>query len=358
MSRVTLEELIRPEIRALAAYQVPEAKGFIKLDAMENPYGWPSEMVDAWLETLRQAPLNRYPDPNGSSLKARLREFMGIPSDVGVLLGNGSDELIQLVILAINGSGRVILSPEPSFVMYRLIAQYVGIDYVGIPLRTEDFSLDCQGMLEAIARYRPALIFLAYPNNPTGNRFDTQAVAEVIAAAPGLVVVDEAYFPFADHSFLDSLSAFDNLLVMRTVSKMGLAGLRLGLLMGSPSWLAEFEKLRLPYNINILTQLSAEFALANGGILDAQARQIRIDRGLLFDALNALPGVTAYPSEANFILFRLPKGAQRVFESLREAGILVKNLSANGGLLQDCLRVTVGTPEENQIFLAALASAL
>jgi histidinol-phosphate aminotransferase len=357
MSRVTTENLIRPEIRALAAYHVPNAHGFIKLDAMENPYGWPSEMVAAWLETLRHAPLNRYPDANGSSLKARLRAFMDISPDVGLLLGNGSDELIQLVILAVNGPGRVILSPEPSFVMYQLIAQYVGIDYVGVPLR-DDFSLDCQGMLEAIERYQPALIFLAYPNNPTGNRFDADSVAKIITAAPGLVVVDEAYFPFADHSFLDSLSIFDNLLVMRTVSKMGLAGLRLGVLMGAPSWLAEFEKLRLPYNINILTQLSAEFALTNGGVLDAQARQIRADRGLLFEALNALPGVTPYPSEANFILFRLPGLAQQVFESLREAGILVKNLSANGGLLQDCLRVTVGTPKENQSFLAALVSAL
>lgn len=357
MNRITPENLIRPEIRALTAYQVPRAHGFIKLDAMENPYGWPQEMVSAWLETLRQAPLNRYPDPHGSSLKARLRAFMGIPPDVGLLLGNGSDELIQLVILAINGPGRVILSPEPSFVMYQLIAQYVGIDYVSVPLQ-EDFSLDCQGMLEAIERYRPALIFLAYPNNPTGNRFDADSVTKIIAAAPGLVVVDEAYYPFADHSFLDSLARFDNLLVMRTVSKMGLAGLRLGLLMGAPSWLAEFEKLRLPYNINILTQLSAEFALANGGMLDAQARQIRADRALLFEALNALPGVTPYSSEANFILFRLPKAAQQVFESLREAGILVKNLSTSGGLLQDCLRVTVGTPQENQTFLAALATAL
>jgi histidinol-phosphate aminotransferase len=357
MSRVTPENLIRPELRALTAYQVPESQGFIKLDAMENPYGWPPEMTAAWLETLRQAPLNRYPDPNAANLKERLRAFMGIPLEVDLLLGNGSDELIQLLILAVNGPGRVVLSPEPSFVMYRLIAQYVGIDYVGVPLR-EDFSLDCQGMLDAIAHYRPALTFLAYPNNPTGNRFDRDSVAKIIAASPGLVVVDEAYFPFANHSFLASLSAFDNLLVMRTVSKMGLAGLRLGLLMGAPSWLAEFEKLRLPYNINILTQLSAEFALANREILDAQALQIRTDRDLLFEALNALPGVTPYPSEANFILFRLPKAAQQAFEYLKKAGILVKNLSANRGSLQNCLRVTVGTPEENQAFLVALVDAL
>lgn len=357
MSRITPEHLIRPEIRALTAYHVPESQGFIKLDAMENPYGWPPEMVSAWLETLRHAALNRYPDPNAVDLKERLRTFMGIPPNMGLLLGNGSDELIQLLILAVNGPRRVILSPEPSFVMYRLIAQYVGIKYVEVPLR-EDFSLDCQGMLDAIARYRPALTFLAYPNNPTGNRFDTDSVAKIITASPGLVVIDEAYFPFADHSFLDSLSAFDNLLVMRTVSKMGLAGLRLGLLTGAPSWLAEFEKLRLPYNINILTQLGAEFALTNRAVLDAQARQIRTDRGLLFEALNALPGVTPYPSEANFILFRLPKLAQRVFESLRDAGILIKNLSTHEGLLQDCLRVTVGTPEENQAFLVALVDAL
>ncbi len=352
-------DLIRPEIRALSAYHVPVAERLIKLDAMENPYGWPTELIDAWLATLRTVPLNRYPDPGAVRLKARLRETMAIPEGAGLILGNGSDELIQLVILALAAPGRVVLAPDPSFVMYRLIASFVGLRYVAVPLRAADFSLDRDAMLEAIERYQPVVIFLAYPNNPTGNRFAEQDVRRVIQAAPGLVVVDEAYFPFAEHSFLTSLLEFDQLLLMRTLSKMGLAGLRLGLLAGAPHWLDELEKLRLPYNINSLTQVSAEFALAQQTLLDEQARRIRADRAVLFTALNALPGITVFPSEANFILLRTPSGqADRLFELLREEGILVKNLSPSGGLLQDCLRVTVGTAEENQAFLAALAAAL
>ncbi len=355
----TPAELIRPEIRALSAYHVPDAQGLIKLDAMENPYGWPAELIDAWLARLRNVPLNRYPDPGAAQLKARLRATMTIPDGAGLILGNGSDELIQLLILALAGPGRTVLAPSPSFVMYRLIAAFVGLRYVAVPLREHDFGLDMDLMLEAIERERPALIFLAYPNNPTGNRFPAADIRRVLQAAPGLVVVDEAYFPFADHSFLPELLQYDHLLLLRTLSKLGLAGLRLGLLTGALCWLDEFEKLRLPYNINVLTQVSAEFALAHQTVLDEQAGRIRADREWLLATLRALPGITAFPSEANFILFRTPAGqADRLFESLRDRRILVKNLHPAGGLLCDCLRVTVGTAVENQAFIAALAAGL
>lgn len=359
MTKATPETLIRPQIRALKAYHVPDARGLIKLDAMENPYAWPDELKEAWLTRLRDVSLNRYPDPQAAALKKRLRQSMAIPEDAGLLLGNGSDELIQLIILALAGPGRVILAPEPGFVMYRMIADFAGLDYVGVPLRAEDFDLDLSAMLAAVERYDPVVVFLAYPNNPTGNLFDRQAIRQLIAAASGLVVIDEAYFAFASHSFLASLTDFDNLLVMRTVSKMGLAGLRLGLLTGPPGWLNEFEKLRLPYNINILTQVSAEFALAHQDVLDEQSRRICKDRAALSAGIRALPGITVFPSEANFILFRMPTGeANRVFDALREHGILIKNLSNHGGLLSDCLRVTVGTAEENQAFLSTLAAVL
>ncbi|MCP5419235.1 MAG: histidinol-phosphate transaminase [Gammaproteobacteria bacterium] len=359
MATIRPADLIRPEIRALQAYPVPDARGLIKLDAMENPYVWPDALRDEWLARLREAPLNRYPDPQASPLKARLRQAMAIPNDAALILGNGSDELIQLVILALAAPGRTVLAPEPSFVMYRMIADFAGMSFAGVPLRDDDFSLDLTALLATLEDRQPAVVFLAYPNNPTGNRFAPEEVERIIAAAPGLVVVDEAYFSFAEHSFLDSVPNHDNLLVMRTVSKMGLAGLRLGLLVGAPDWLAELEKLRLPYNINVLTQISAEFALEHTALLAEQARCIRRDRELLGKALNALPGVTAYPSEANFILFRTPPGsAKRVHGALREAGVLIKDLSRAHALLNDCLRVTVGTPEENQAFLNALAQAL
>lgn len=349
---------VRPGIRALAAYHVPDATGFVKLDAMENPYHWPPELVDAWLAQLRDVELNRYPDPRSPQLIETLRRVAGIPADQSVILGNGSDELIQVIIMALAAPGRVVMSVEPSFVMYRMIAGYADMTYVGVPLG-EDFALDVDGFNRAMQEHQPAVVFLAYPNNPTGNRFPREDVEAVIQAAPGLVVVDEAYAPFADDSLLKDLGRYPNLVVMRTVSKQGLAGLRLGYLSGPAEWLSEFDKLRLPYNINVLTQASATFALEHHQVLEDQARAIRHDRGVLLDALAALPGLKVYPSEANFILFRVPQGqGNRVFQGLKDAGVLIKNLSPQGGVLADCLRVTVGRPEENARFMEALAGVL
>lgn len=354
-----ITQWIRSEIRALSAYHVPDASGLIKLDAMENPYTWPDWLIDAWLAELRAVSLNRYPDPAAHRLKVRLREAMGVPAGMEILLGNGSDELIQMIALAVAAPGRVVLAPEPGFVMYRMIALFAGMGYVGVPLRSADFGLDMPALREAIRRHQPAVVFLAYPNNPTGNLFSQEEVRELIELSPGLVIVDEAYAPFAGETFMGALGEYDNLLVMRTVSKMGLAGLRLGLLAGPAAWLTEIDKTRLPYNINVLTQASADFALRYRDVFDEQTRCIREDREWLFSRLVELPGLTVYPSRANFILFRVPAGrADAVFTSLKGAGVLVKNLSGAGGLLADCLRVTVGAPKENNAFLHALAGAL
>lgn len=354
----TPQHWIRPEVQALAAYHVPDSGGLIKLDAMENPYRWPAPLVDAWLDVLRSVELNRYPDPGAAELTAALRRNMRVPEAMQVVLGNGSDELIQMLALAVAGPQRVILAPEPTFVMYRMIATFAGMQYRGVPL-AEDFSLDVDAMLDAIERERPAIVFLAYPNNPTGTLFGRAAVEAVIEAAPGLVVVDEAYAPFTDASFMPRLGDYPNLLVLRTVSKMGLAGLRLGLLAGPAEWLGQIDKVRLPYNINVLTQASARFALEHQAVLDEQTGWIRRDRDQLMAALGGIAGVHAYPSEANFVLFRTPAGrATAVFESLRAQGVLIKNLGAGGGPLGDCLRVTVGTADENDAFLAALRQAL
>jgi histidinol-phosphate aminotransferase len=352
-----VQRWIRPEIRALSAYHVPPARGLIKLDAMENPYGWPPELVQAWLETLRSVELNRYPDPGAAELTDELRRAMQVPSGMQLVLGNGSDELIQMLALAVSAPGRVVLAPDPTFVMYRMIAEVAGMSYHAVAL-ADDFSLDRGAMLSAIERHAPAIVFLAYPNNPTGTLFDARVVEDVIRAAPGLVVVDEAYAPFTDASFMARLGDFPNLLVMRTVSKMGLAGLRLGLLAGPPEWLGEIDKTRLPYNINVLTQASARFALRHKALLDEQAVRIRADRVDMLRRLATLPGVQAWPSEANFILFRVAAGtADAVFQSLREQRVLIKNLNPAGGRLRDCLRVTVGTADENGAFLEALGKA-
>lgn len=353
-----VEALIRPEVRALSAYHVPPAAGLIKLDAMENPYRWPEDMTAAWLERLRGAELNRYPDPSATALKAALRRASGVPDHAELLLGNGSDEIIQILLMAVAGPEVTVLAPEPTFVMYRQIAVGLGLKFVAVPLR-DDFSLDLEAMRSAVRRHKPALVFLAYPNNPTGNLFNAGDIRVLIEEAPGLVVLDEAYAPFAEASFMDALPDHDNLLVMRTLSKLGLAGLRLGFLAGAPRWVEQFEKLRLPYNINILTQLSALFALEHEDVFAEQTTCIRQAREIVFRALQELPGLTVFPSRANFLLFRLhDRPAAHLFAALRDAGVLVKLLPAETGPLAGCLRVTIGTETENTVFLSALRNTL
>lgn len=350
---------IRPELRSVRAYTVTEPRGLIKLDAMENPYRWPDELVQCWLEDLRQVAINRYPDPQARELKERLRAVMEVPAAFDILLGNGSDELIQLILLACAAPGRTVLVPEPSFAMYRLLAVALGFNCIGVPLRAEDFALDQGAMVAAIADHEPAVVFLAYPNNPTGNLWNRKQLRELIEGAPGLVVVDEAYTAFAKASLLSELFRYPNLLVLRTVSKLGLAGLRLGFLIGSPAWLAELEKLRLPYNINVLTQASAQFALVHYGVLQHQVDCIVRDREHLLGRLRSLQGIFAWPSAANFILFRSTgRPANALFQGLCDAGILVKNLDGSHPLLKNCLRVSVGLPAENEAFIGALAALL
>lgn len=350
------EQLIRDDIRRLAAYHVPESRGCVKLDAMENPYRLPEALRASLGELAGQAALNRYPDPAAPALKARLRAVMDVPEGMDILLGNGSDELIQILAMALARPGAVMLGVEPSFVMYRMIATFCGLCYESVALRA-DFTLDIDACLDAIARHRPAVIFIAYPNNPTGNLFDREGLSRMIEASPGLVVIDEAYYAFADASFLPRLADYPNLLVMRTVSKLGLAGLRLGLIAGRPEWLSEFDKVRLPYNINVLTQQVAERVLGEPQVLETQAAAIRAERGRLAAALVTVPQVQVFPSSANFILFRIP-AASAVFAALRARRVLVKNLDGGHPLLADCLRVTVGTPEENDQFLHALGASV
>ncbi|HLY96491.1 MAG: histidinol-phosphate transaminase [Sideroxydans sp.] len=353
---VAPENLLRPEVLALHAYHVPPASGMIKLDAMENPHLLPQGLRDEIAHVVANAEINRYPDAGARGLKDRIAKAAHLPPGMDVLLGNGSDEIIQLLALAVARPGAVLLSVEPSFVMYKMIATFVGMKYVGVPL-AEDFSLDLKAMLDAIKREQPALVFLAYPNNPTGNLFDAAAIKKIIEAAPGLVVVDEAYYAFARNSFVPHLSHYDNLLVMRTFSKLGMAGLRLGFLAGSSAWLGQLEKLRLPYNVGVLPQLVAAKLLEHHDVLLAQAESIKQERAKLLAALNAIIGVRTYSSEANFILFRVARATQ-VFEGLRQRGVLIKNLDGGHPALVNCLRVTVGAPDENRKFVAALQDTI
>jgi histidinol-phosphate aminotransferase len=348
---------VREEIRALKAYHVVPAAGLVKLDAMENPYRLPVALADDLGRHLAQVAVNRYPDPDAPGLKAALREAMAVPDGLDMILGNGSDEILQMIAVALARPGATMLALEPSFSMYRMSATTAGMGYAGVPLAA-DFAIDLAATLAAIDRLRPALTWIAYPNNPTGNLFDRESILAIIAASPGLVVVDEAYYAFSGGAtFLGEVGRHPNLVLVRTVSKLGLAGLRLGLAVGPREWLQEFDKVRLPYNVNVLSAAAAEFILSRRDVLDAQTRAIVRDREALEAGLDAIPGVRRFASAANFVLVRLPD-APRAFEGLRARGILVRTLHGSHPLLAHCLRLTVGTPDENAKLLAALSQAI
>jgi histidinol-phosphate aminotransferase len=348
--------VVREDVRAIEAYSVPSAVGFIKLDAMENPFGLPEAVQKELGERLAKQPLNRYPISDPRGFKERLGKAMGLPLGARLMLGNGSDELIHLVIQAVAGPGVSILSPWPSFSMYEMSARFDGCNFVGVPLRP-DFTLDVNGIMKAIAEHRPAVIFLAYPNNPTGNLFDRVAIDSILRAAPGLVVIDEAYLPFAQDTWMPQLRSWPNLLVLRTLSKLGLAGIRLGYLCGDPEWITEIEKLRPPYNVNVLTLAAADLMLEHLSTLESQAVMLRAERSRVAAALATMRGVTVFPSAANFLLFRV-SDADRVFNALKERGILIKNVSKTYPLLIGCLRTTIGTTVENDAFMQAMRTIM
>ncbi len=348
--------VLRDEIVADSVYAVPDASGMIKLDAMENPYAVPEALREGLSQCLSEAVINRYPDAQATALKAVLRDYAAVPEGCDVVVGNGSDELILMLSLLSAREGACVLAPRPSFVMYAKTAQWAGQHFVGVALRA-DFSLDTEAMLEAIEAHQPALVYLSYPNNPTGNLFDEEAVTAVIEAAPGLVVLDEAYQPFAaGATWMAQLARYEHLVVLRTVSKLGLAGLRLGYLTACTALTEQIEKIRMPYNVNVLTQAAARFCLEHASAWQAQADVLCTERELLHHAIEAC-GYETYPSAANFILCRIGAQVDAVFAHLRNAGILVKNFSHADPLLQGCLRVSIGTPEENAAFIRALQGA-
>jgi histidinol-phosphate aminotransferase len=355
-----VSKVIRPEILAMQAYHVPDAIGLVKLDVMESPYRLPEGLAAEIGQIVSEVEMNRYPVPTATRLRALIREVMQVPAGCDVLLGNGSDECIQYITAAVAREGAVVMAPVPSFAMFAMHALFFRLRFTGVPLR-KDFTLDIEAFLAAMAKEKPALVWLAYPNNPTGNAFPVADVERIIRAAPGLVVIDEAYQPFAGTTFMPRLAEFENMVVMRTVSKIGMAGVRLGYVAGRPEWIGSFDKTRSPFNINVLTEAVAIKLLQNKKVLDAQAAKVLEERERLKPELSRLPGLTVYPSAANFLLVRVAggKGAgTRVFERVKEQGVLVKDFSGGHPLLENCLRLTIGTPDENRILLAALREAL
>lgn len=344
---------IRDDIKAMSAYRIADLpEGFIKLDAMESPYHpfarFP-ELSNEWLRLIAQAPIQLYPSPAASGLQETLRKAFDIPEAAAIALGNGSDELIQFMTLLVAQSGATMLAVEPSFVMYRHNAELCGMNYVGVPLN-EDFTLDLPAVLSAIEKHQPALIFIAYPNNPTGVCFRREEVEAIIRAAQGIVVVDEAYGAFSCDSFLPQAGSVENLVVMRTISKIGFAGLRIGYAAGSPAVMGELAKILPPYNMNQLSLATAKFALQHHDAIQTTIDILKAERERVFNELSAIGRLKTFPSEANFITVRVPD-ADALFNTLKENRILIKKLHGTHPLLAQCVRITIGSPEQNDAVL-------
>ena len=370
-----ISKRIRQDIVSMHAYAIQDSVGMVKLDAMENPHRLPVDLQRKLGERLGKLALNRYPNGRVNDLRAALASYADMPAGYDIMLGNGSDELISLLALACdvppsaasNHKPAVILAPLPGFVMYAMSAQLQGLKFVGVDL-TADFELDLPAMLAAIAQHKPAITYLAYPNNPTANLWDEKAMAQIIAAMDeigGLVVLDEAYQPFSSKTYMTTIranpAAHAHVLLMRTLSKFGLAGVRMGYMMGPKALIAEIDKVRPPYNISVLNYECALFALEYKEVFSKQAVELIAQRAMLFDALSGLSKINAnvkvFKSDANMMLLRVPD-PQKTFDGMKALGVLIKNVSKMHPLLSGCLRLTVGTAEENATMVAAIKASI
>jgi histidinol-phosphate aminotransferase len=354
-----LKQVVRQDIQSMHAYAIQPSAGLVKLDAMENPFRLPEALQRELGERLGRVAINRYPAGGVADVIAALSAYVEMPAGCQMMLGNGSDELISLLALACDVPGATVLAPLPGFVMYEMSAKLQGLKFVGVPT-TADFELDEAAMLAAIETHRPAITYIAYPNNPTANLFNDAVVERIVAAVGrqnGLVVFDEAYQPFSSRSWMNRVAQHEHVLVMRTLSKFGLAGVRLGYMVGAAALIAEIDKVRPPYNISVLNTEATLFALEHADEFAAQAEVLRAERARLQTALKGIPGITAFPSEANMILVRVPD-SKKAFEGMRARGVLVKNIAGLHPLLANCLRLTVGTPDENTLMIDALKASL
>ncbi len=345
---------VSQEIRDISPYSVPYFDCKIRLDGNESPFPPPKEVQDNIDSAIKEIDINRYPDPEAKRLVQIISNVCDFPKE-GILLGNGSDELIGMLITAFShGTGR-ILCPSPTFSMYKLTGLAMGAEIVEAPLDAK-FDIDLDETIRAIDENDPDLIFLASPNNPTGNMYSASKVAEIISVSKGIVVVDEAYSDFSGYTFLPLIKECENLVILRTLSKVGFAGLRIGMLLARDSLVSEINKVRYPYNINSLSQVVAEVVLENCEFVAENIQLIIRERDRVYNALSALEQIEVSPSDANFIFFRV-NDADTLFSKLVERDILIRNFN-KPGRLQNCMRVTIGTPEENDSFLSALSEIL
>jgi histidinol-phosphate aminotransferase len=355
-----MQATIRQDVQSMHGYAIQDSAGLVKLDAMENPFSLPPPLQQALGERLGRAAINRYPTTCSAEVVKALTAFAEVPKGCALMLGNGSDELISLLSMAVDVPDACVMAPVPGFVMYEMSAKLQGLRFVGVPL-TAEFELDEAAMLAAIAEHRPAVVYIAYPNNPTANLWDDAVIDRIVAAVReqghGFVVFDEAYQPFASRSWMQRMAKHEHVLVMRTLSKFGLAGVRLGYLAGREALVREIDKVRPPYNVSVLNAETTLFAIEHADEFARQAGVLRAERERLQAQLREVPGLRPFPSEANMILVRVPDAA-RAFAGMKQHGVLVKNVSGLHPLLANCLRLTVGTPQENILMIDALKASL
>jgi len=352
---MNIQNLIRDEVLNQKAYSAPEISYPIKLDANESPYGLSASLKSKIIEGIKKVQMNRYPEPGSPDLRARFSKLYGVTSDM-VLVGNGSDELIQILLIAVQRQASSIMIPTPTFAMYKILALNTGHEVIEVPL-DKQFDLNIDSMLEIIVNKSPNLIFLSYPNNPTGNSFDFSKIEAILKKTEGIVVVDEAYFNFSGKTFLSYLDKYENLVILRTLSKLGLAAMRIGILIGSPPLIHELNKVRLPYNLNTLSQITARLYIENEAEFQRQADTVVSRRDELFTELKKIDGIRLYTSDANFILFSCSFDTDSVYHSLIQKGILIKKFDTPA-ILENCMRVTTGTRKENGEFLKALRNII
>jgi len=351
MMKMVIRNLIASEIFRQNGYIAQEVAGAIKMDANENPFGMGEPLKRKLLGRMNGIDFNRYPAAGSPALRERFAGYFGVKKDM-ILPGNGSDELIQTLCLTLKGKIRGVLVPVPTFSMYKIIAVNTGNKVVEVPL-DKNFDLDAKAIISKITNNFPAIIFLSCPNSPTGNLFSQSKIEAIIRKTPGVVVIDEAYGAFSGQTMLPLIRKYNNVIFLKTLSKLGMASMRMGFLIGNKDLVAQLDKVRLPYNINSLSQTAAGFFLDYNKEFSNQIKEITKRRTELYRGLKQIKWIKAYPSRANFIFFSCAFDSNRIYNRLVSEGIMVKNLNVPP-LMTNCMRVTVGSKKENDAFLKAL----
>lgn len=355
--KINVHNLVRPEITDLRPYVVNNVPHRIKMDANENPYDIPKHIKEHINKEIINHNFNRYPDPMAIELREALAVELGIDGGQ-ILIGNGSDELIGYTISAFGGSGSAVIFPIPTFSIYEISAKLWGTKVISIPL-SEGFELRSDEFISAMNSVNRSIVFISFPNNPTGNCFSEQAISEIIEnSKSSIIVLDEAYYEFSRKTFLQLIHLHNNIIILRTFSKAyGLAGLRVGYMVASKEIINEITKVKMVFNINSLSQKIALIILKYKDEMSKYIDIILEERDKMISQLSEKDYLTVFNTDSNFILFRVETDAQFLFSELLKNGILIRNLD-EPGLLKNCLRVTVGKPDENFAFISVINKVL